>query len=227
MYIMIVGCGTLGTRSAHSQLLAGHEVVLFDIDPTRVAKIRNSLGNVAVLGDATEEFTLSSAGIARCDAFMATTGDDAVNLASCLLAKFTFDVETVVSVVNDSTDANLFLAAGVDTVISRTDLILANLATTLLEHPIVELMTLNDRNERLISMKIPTDARSVGSSIQELLLPNGIIIALMVPNHGAPFVPDKSTKLLGGEEIIASCPAESVDELAYILTGQRSLSVVI
>ena len=226
MYVIIVGCGALGTRSAYSQLHAGHEVLLLDTDETRVDVARKTLGNVAVLGDATEEFTLLSAGINRCDALIATTGDDAVNLATCQLAKFTFNVKTVVSIVNDSTDTNLFLAVGVDSIVSRTDIILANLAGTLLDHPMAELMTLNDRNEKLVSMKIPRNARSVGNRFRDLALPYGIIIALIVSNVGSPFVPNEDTVILGGEEVIASCPVESLDELAYVLTDQRFSSLV-
>ncbi len=227
MYVMIVGCGALGSRSAYSELHAGNEVLLLDTDEARVAKVQTSLGNVAILGDATEEFTLASAGIHRCDAFIATTGNDAVNLASCQLAKFAFNVENVISVVNESTNANLFLSTGIDNIVSRTDVILANLAGTLLEHPMAELVTLNDRNEKLVSMKIPRNARSVGNRFRDLNLPYGIIICLMVSDIGSPFVPNEDTVLLGGEEVIASCPAETLDELAYVLTGQRFTSVVV
>lgn len=199
---------------------------MLDIDESRVSMIQKTLGNVAMLGDATEEFTLYNAGINRCDAFIATTGDDAVNLASSQLAKFTFEVGNVVSIVNDSTDSNLFLAAGVDSIVSRTDVILANLAGTLLDHPMAELMTLNERNEKLISMKIPPNARSVGNRFRDLALPYGIIIALIVSSVGSPFVPTEDTVILGGEEVIASCPAEALDELAYVLTGQRFSSIV-
>ena len=226
MYVMIVGCGALGTRIAYSQVHAGNEVLMLDIDESRVSMIHKSLGNVAIPGDATEEFTLYNAGVDRCDAFIATTGDDAVNLASCQLAKFTFEVKTVVSIVNDSTDTNLFLAAGVDSIVSRTDVVLANLAGTLLDHPMVELMTLNDRNEKLVSMRIPATARSVGNRFRDLALPYGIIIALIVSSVGSPFVPNEDTVILGGEEVIASCPHEALDELAYVLTGQRFSSIV-
>ena len=226
MYVIIVGCGAIGTRSAYSQLHAGHEVLLLDTDETRVDMVHKTLGDVAMLGDATEEFTLQSAGINRCDALIATTGDDAVNLAASQLAKFTFNVQTVVSIVNDSADTNLFLAAGVDSIISRTDIILANLAGTLLHHPMAELMTLNDRNEKLVSMKIPPNARSVGNRFRDLALPYGIIIALIVSSVGSPFVPTEDTVILGGEEVIASCPVEALDELAYVLTDQRFSSLV-
>ncbi len=199
---------------------------MLDTDEARVDMVHKTLGNVAMLGDATEEFTLQSAGINRCDALIATTGDDAVNLAACQLAKFTFGVETVVSIVNDSTDTNLFLSVGVDSIISRTDIILANLAGTLLDHPMAELMTLNDRNEKLVSMKIPRNARSVGNRFRDLALPYGIIIALIVSNVGSPFVPNEDTVILGGEEVIASCPVEALDELAYVLTDQRFSSLV-
>ena len=226
MYVMIVGCGALGTRSAYSQLHAGHEVLLLDTDESRVSMAQRSLGSVAILGDATEESTLYNAGIERCDAFIATTGNDAVNLASCQLAKFTFKVKPVVSIVNESTDTNLFLVAGIDTIVSRTDVILANLAGTLLDHPMAELMTLNDRNDKLVSMKIPANAHSVGNRFRDLALPYGIIIALIVSSVGSPFVPNEDTVILGGEEVIASCPVEALDELAYVLTGQRFSSVV-
>jgi cytochrome c oxidase subunit 1 len=85
MYVIIVGCGALGTRSAYSQLHAGHEVLLLDTDENRVDMVQKNLGNVALLGDATEEFTLHSAGINRCDALIATTGDDAVNPACAFI----------------------------------------------------------------------------------------------------------------------------------------------
>ena len=63
MYVMIVGCGALGTRTAYSQLHAGNEVLMIDTDESRVATVQQSLGNVALLGDATEEFTLYNGGI--------------------------------------------------------------------------------------------------------------------------------------------------------------------
>ena len=90
----------------------------------------------------------------------------------------------------------------------------------------VELMTLNDRNEKLVSMKIPRNARSVGNRFRDLALPYGIIIALIVSSVGSPFVPSEDTVILGGEEVIASCPVEALDELAYVLTDQRFSSLV-
>ncbi len=227
MYVIVVGCGAIGARCAYSQLHAGHEVLLIDTNESRIAKVRSSFGDVAVLGDATEEFTLTSAGINRCDAFIATTGSDAANLAACQLAKFTFEVPNVVSIVNETSNSNLFLLAGIDRVVSRTDVVLANLAGSLLDHPMAELMTLNDRNEKLVSMKIPLNAQAVGNRFRDIALPYGIIIALVISNVGAPFIPTEDTVLLGGEEVIASCPAEALDELAYVLTGQRFSSVVI
>ncbi len=219
MYVIITGGGAIGTRFAYSQMSAGHEVLVVDSDEARISKVESSLGNVALLGDATVADTLVNAGVRRADAFVATTGDDATNLASCQLAKFIFEVDQVISIVNESLNSDLFSATGVDTVVSRTDIILANLAGTLLDHPMAELMLLNDRNEKLVTMKVPRNAHSVGKRIGDLPLPYGIIIPLVISRVGSPFVPSEDTVLLGGEEVIATCPNESLDELAYALTG--------
>lgn len=225
MYVIILGCGAVGTRLAYSHILAGHEILLIDINEERIAKIETSIGDFAMLGDATAADTLKNAGIERADAFVATSGSDAANLAACQLAKFIFNVEHVLSIANESTDTNLFAAAGVDRVVSRTDIILAHLAGTVLEHPMAELMRINDRNEKLVAMKIPLNAQSVGNPIGELPIPYGAIIAVVVSRAGAPFVPTEATVLLGGEEVIATCPAESLDELSYAFTGSSFVSV--
>lgn len=220
MYVVVVGCGGIGARFAYSQVAAGHEVVMIDTDELRIEKVNASMGDIAMLGDATVADTLIDAGISRADAFVTTTGDDATNLAACQLAKFGFNVEKVISLVNESADAQLFTIGGVDTVLSRTDIILANLAGTLLDHPMAELMRINDRNEKLVTMKVPQNARSVGNQIRNLPLPYGVIIPLIISRVGTPFVPNEDTVIIGGEVIIASCPHESLDELSYTLTGQ-------
>ncbi len=227
MYVIILGCGAIGTRFAYSQIVAGHEVLLIDLNEARIAKVETSLGDIAILGDAAVGDTLINAGIERADAFVATSGNDANNLAACQLAKFIFNVGQVISIVNESSNSNLFHAAGVDTIVSRTDIILANLAGTLLDHAMAELMRINDRNEKLIAMKVPRNAHSVGKRIRDLPLPYGIIIPLVISRVGTPFVPAEDTVLMGGEEVIATCPAESLNELSYAITGQSFSSVVV
>ena len=225
MYVIIVGAGAIGTRFASAQINAGNEVVVVDIDESSIRKAQATLGNVTVVGDATRSETLVNSGIQRADAVIALTGDDGTNLAVCQLAKQEFSVPTVAAIVNYSHNAEIFLRAGADDIVNRTDITLANLTGTLLQHPMAELMNINSRNDKLVTMRIPADAPSVGRQIGDLALPYGLIIAIVISETGEPSVPTEATVLNGGEEVISSCPQESLDELAYALTGRGWITV--
>lgn len=225
MYVIITGAGAIGTRFASAQINAGNEVTIIDVSETRIQKAQAALGNITVVGDATRSETLINAGIARADAVIALTGDDGINLAVCQLAKQAFKVRTVAAIANYSHNADIFLRAGADEIVNRTDITLANLTGTLLQHPMAELMNINSRYDKLVTMRIPTDAPSVGKQIGELALPYGLIIAIVISENGEPSVPTEATVLIGGEEVISSCPQEALDELAYALTGKGWITV--
>lgn len=225
MYVIITGAGAIGTRFASAQINAGNEVTIIDVSETRIQKAQAALGNITVVGDATRSETLINAGIARADAVIALTGDDGINLAVCQLAKQAFKVKTVAAIANYSHNADIFLRAGADEIVNRTDITLANLTGTLLQHPMAELMNINSRYDKLVTMRIPTDAPSVGKQIGELALPYGLIIAIVISENGEPSVPTEATVLIGGEEVISSCPQEALDELAYALTGKGWITV--
>ena len=225
MYVIVIGAGAIGTRFASAQINAGNEVVIVDSNEGNIHRATSTLGNVTVLGDATRSETLLNAGIERADAVIALTGDDGVNLAVCQLAKQAFEVNTVAAIVNYTHNAEIFLRAGADDIVNRTDITLANLTGTLLQHPMAELMNINSRNDKLVTMRIPADAPSVGREIGELALPYGLIIAIVVSDTGEPSVPTETTVLNGGEEVISSCPQESLDEFAYALTGRGWITV--
>lgn len=225
MYVIITGAGAIGTRFASAQINAGNEVAIIDVSESRIQNAQTNLGNITVVGDATRAETLINAGIERADAVIALTGDDGINLAVCQLAKIAFEVPTVAAIANYSHNADIFLRAGADEIVNRTDITLANLTGTLLQHPMAELMNINNRYDKLVTMRIPTDAPSVGKQIGELALPYGLIIAIVISETGEPSVPTEATVLNGGEEVISSCPQEALDELAYALTGRGWITV--
>ena len=225
MYVLITGAGAIGTRFASAQINAGNEVTIIDVSETRIQKAQAALGNITVVGDATRSETLINAGIQRADAVIALTGDDGINLAVCQLAKQAFKVSTVAAIANYSHNADIFLRAGADEIVNRTDITLANLTGTLLQHPMAELMNINSRYDKLVTMRIPSDAPSVGKQIGDLALPYGLIIAIVISETGEPSVPTEATVLIGGEEVISSCPQEALDELAYALTGKGWITV--
>ena len=123
MFVLIVGCGRVGSAIAKSMLAEGHEVSVLDEDPRRsrcsIAGQADSWEDARrpfTVGTALEIDALLAAGIERADAFVASTDGDNTNLVIAQIAKRRFDVERVVVRVLDPARARWYAEQGLQTV---------------------------------------------------------------------------------------------------------------
>ena len=123
MFVMIVGCGRVGSAIAKRMLAEGHEVSVLDEDPEAIAQLEKNedqtwvdLGGSFTVGTALEIDALMEAGIDRADAFIASTDGDNTNLVIAQLAQKRFNVKTVVVRVLDPARAAWYEQQGLRTV---------------------------------------------------------------------------------------------------------------
>ena len=123
MFVMIVGCGRVGSAIAKRMLEEGHEVSVLDEDPEAIAQLEKNeeqtwvdLGGSFTVGTALEIDALMEAGIDRADAFVASTDGDNTNLVIAQLAQKRFNVKTVVVRVLDPARAAWYEQQGLRTV---------------------------------------------------------------------------------------------------------------
>ena len=218
MYIVIIGAGRIGMGLARSQIATGQEVFLLDNDPARVEMLRTIFGSIARLGDGTNVTNLREAGVARAGLFIAATGNDAVNLASCQLARQVFNVPSTVAVVLDPENATLFETLGVDDVVSLTDLAMTRLASTVPAHPVVRLMPLAGRHRKMVAIKIPAGAAVVNRMLSEIVLPYGSSVILIIGPGGQTEELRPETVLGAEDELIVVTPVEGTQALWETLT---------
>ena len=221
MYLVIVGGGKVGAPLASSLINDGHEVFVLDNNPDTVATLQRDLGMIATIGDATSVRALQDAGASRAEAIIATTDSDADNLAACQLARTNFDVPRTIAVAHSPENAELFDLAGIDLVVSATNLVLSNLATALPAHPLIRLMPIADRSQELVAIKLPAAGIVIGRTLSELTLPYGTKIILMVTSEGQSKTPDADTLVEEEDQIIALSPKNSTSELWELLTELR------
>lgn len=218
MYVVIAGAGQIGERLADSLLRGGHEIFVLDVDPVRIERLRGRLGSVAKVGDATSQAVLADAGVARASVFIATLGSDEDNLAACQLAKWYFNAQRTVAVVNDPDNVQLFEILGLDDAVSGTDLILSRIAGALPAHPLIRFMPVTGRSKELVGIKIPPAGVVAGKPLNEVNLPYGCQISLIIGPNGQTELPTQETVLSPQDEIIAVSPVESTDSLWHTLT---------
>jgi trk system potassium uptake protein TrkA len=219
MYIVVIGGGKVGFYLTKELIEAGHEVLIIEKDSGRAAQISEELGDVVMIGDGCEVATLDKAGLTRAEMAVAVTGDDEDNLVSCQIAKKRFGVPRAVARINNPKNEPVFLRLGIDTTVSATGVILANLEQELPAKSVIPLLKLHHDLE-IIELRIPADAAVVGKRIQDLLLPQQSLISLIVDPDGTPKIPTGETRLQADDALLAVTRVENVDRLKQILTSR-------
>jgi len=123
MFLVIAGCGRVGSSIAKTMLDEGHEVSVLDEDPRASLLLDTGLnrswaerGGSFTLGTALELDALLAAGIDRADAFVASTHGDNTNLVIAQIAQRRFGIERVVVRVLDPARAAWYREQGLSTV---------------------------------------------------------------------------------------------------------------
>ncbi len=123
MFVLIVGCGRVGSAIAHSMLAEGNDVSVLDEDPEAIALLDaghadgwEERGGRFTVGTALEVDALLAAGVEQADAFVASTDGDNTNLVVAQIAKRRFEVERVVVRVLDPARARWYAEQGLQTV---------------------------------------------------------------------------------------------------------------
>jgi trk system potassium uptake protein len=123
MFILIVGCGRVGSAIARSMLGEGHQVSVLDEDAEALALLEKNqeqawedLGGSFTVGTALEIDALLEAGIEQADAFVAATDGDNTNLVIAQIAQRRFNVPKVVVRVLDPARAKWYSDQGLSTV---------------------------------------------------------------------------------------------------------------
>jgi trk system potassium uptake protein TrkA len=123
VFVLIVGCGRVGSAIAKSMLAEGHEVSVLDEDPEAIALLNKGetegwedLGGRFTVGTALEIDALLESGIEQADAFVGATDGDNTNLVIAQIAKRRFDIDRVVVRVLDPARAKWYAEQGLQTV---------------------------------------------------------------------------------------------------------------
>jgi trk system potassium uptake protein len=123
MFILIVGCGRVGSNVARAMLGDGHEVSCLDEDPEAHARLEvglekswEDLGGHFTVGTGLEIDALLQAGIEKADAFIASTDGDNTNIVIAQIAQRRFTVPTVIARVLDPLRAEWYERQGLHTI---------------------------------------------------------------------------------------------------------------
>ena len=219
MKVAIAGAGNVGTFIAADLKESGHEVILIELDPDLVARLKPHLDVTWFAADACEVSTLQRAGIESVDVVVAATGDDEDNLVVSLLAKQEFAVPRVVARVNNPKNHWLFNESwGVDIAVSTPHLLTALVEEAFSVGSLVRLLQLGDGEARLVEVTLATSSPAAGRSIASIDIPRDATIVAVVRNRHVE-IPQPDTVLSVGDEVIVLATGDVEPEIKRLLVG--------
>lgn len=219
MYVVVIGGGNVGYYLTKELLAAGHEVVVIEEDPARARQIADELGSIVIANDGCEGRYQAEAGMGRADVVAAVTGDDAVNLAACQVAKMRFNVPRSIARVNDPKNEKLFRLLSIDDTVSPTRAILGVIEHEIPIHDLLHLADLDSGELQIVEAQLYADSPVIGRELRDLVLPEGSTIAVIIRDERAQ-PPRSDTRLRAGDKLLAVTTAGDEAQLRSLLIGE-------
>jgi trk system potassium uptake protein TrkA len=222
MKILIVGAGRAGLEVATQLSRIGHAVTIVDTDAAVVRRAVEQFGLVAILGDATTAEVLDDASIGGADIVVAMLRRDADNLAVSLLAR-SAGVERVMVRMRDNAYRSVYANAGIDRVLSETDLITGAITTAVEHDAIRHAMLIGDGAAIAFELTIPPGTVGAGRTVMELAarpdFPKSGVFAALYREKGGVEAPRGSSIIDAGTKVLLVAQRDEVSQAIVALTA--------
>ena len=116
MFVLIIGCGKLGSYLANLLSLEGQDVVVIDKSNEAFEGLDSAFSGFSLKGDATELEVLEQARIRRANMVVACTENDNVNMMVAQIARDIFHVPKVMARVFDPDRASIYKDLKIQTI---------------------------------------------------------------------------------------------------------------
>lgn len=198
MYIIIIGCGRLGSNLARGLSDDGNNVCIIDRNSDRLNALGSGFNGLRIKGVEYDSDNLLEAGVQQADALIAVTSDDNINITVSLIAEKIYHVPKIIARVNDPEKNYFYNKLGIDT-INPIDYELEILKSKLPIKNLVVISTLDNDYEIIELLANKEKLKTVGD-IEEKY--HCIISSLL--KEGVVRLPKKNEQLHVGDRIICT-----------------------
>ena len=210
MNIVIVGCGKVGTSIASELNLAGHNIVVIDINRAAVTRLSDSIDGMGIEGNGATYETLSEAGAGDADLVIAVTARDEVNLYTCLMARTCGCPNTIARVRNPEYTNDLFRVKdilGLSMFINPELTAAVEISRLLRFSGALEIDSFSKGMFELIKVGVPKNSPLVDRAISRIDILRGKVRICTVERDNEVYIPNGEFVIRAGDRIsIASKP---------------------
>jgi trk system potassium uptake protein TrkA len=176
MYIIIAGCGKVGSRLANKLSKEGHDVVIIDFDEDSFKSLDHDFNGLKIAGVPFDEDVLKEAGIDKADAVAAVTPEDNDNIMVSQIAKELYGVPNVLARIYNPGREHMFHQFGLDT-ICPTNICVDMISSILLGKTVNSLCTIGSNT---VTFRIAKPEKSqIGQKIREIKVRDEFIFGII------------------------------------------------
>ena len=208
MYVIIVGCGRVGSELAKLLSTEGHNVVVIDKDQSSIERLGGTFNGLTLIGNGFNLALLKQAGVEKADAFCAVTNGDNTNLICAQVAKRIFKVPKVFARIYDPQRAHIYTALGLD-IISGTILFAAMLRDKIIESRFSSYL-IETKELGIIELEVKNNL--IGKKIQDINIPGDFLVVAIRRLDGV-IIPELNTVLRPKDVLMAAVKVASLKKI--------------
>ncbi|HLS76636.1 MAG TPA: TrkA family potassium uptake protein [Nocardia sp.] len=215
MFVVVMGCGRVGSSLARALVRIGHEVTVIDRDSSAFLRLGDDFAGQRVVGVGFDRDVLTRAGVGRADAFAAVSSGDNSNIISARVARETFGVERVVARIYDAKRAAVYERLGIPTIATvpwTTDrflrTIIGDTGTT----------TWRDPTGTVAVTQLTLHEDWFGRTVQELERAVGGRVSFVL-RFGQPLLPESRTIVQADDVVYVAVPSDRVGDAVAVAGG--------
>ncbi|MCM8771509.1 MAG: NAD-binding protein [Candidatus Omnitrophica bacterium] len=194
MYIIIVGCGKIGSYLAKI-LDEKNDVVVIDKDEKNFEKLGDFNG-MTIVGDALDIDILKESGIEKADAIAVTTSNDNVNIIIAQIAKKKFKIPRVIARISDPLKDEICKNFGIETI--NVTSIISSLVKDGLTKKLAIKHLIENEDFTIVELK---NELFVGKKIKEINK-NGELLIIGIIRNNENFIPEEDFLIEKNDKII-------------------------
>ncbi len=209
MYVVIMGCGRVGSSLAAGLERLGHDVAVIDKDRQAFRRLGPEFRGKQVVGQGFHREVLVEAGVAKAQAFAAVSSGDNSNIISARVARESFGIDLVVARIYDAKRAAVYERLGIPTVATvpwSTD----RLMRMLLPDGVASAW--REPTGTVAILPLPVHEDWVGRPVKELEAATGSRVAFIV-RFGTGVLPRPDTSVQAEDTVYVAAVSGTVSDV--------------
>lgn len=198
--IMVLGASRMGVRAAHA-LERNSNIKIIEINKERSEEIADYLTNSLVInGDGRDMETLKEEGLAMMDVFLGVTGDDELNILSCIQAK-KMGVKKAIASVENIDYLHLAESMGIDAVINKKLIAASYILRFTMTANVPSFLCLTGSDAEVLEFIVKADSKITKAPLKEMSFPKDAVIGGVIRDRSS-FVATGETEIHAQDRVV-------------------------